>query len=89
MEDQYCMHPRPILPSCADGRVALAPSSDRVNVLPCWVAAGFPSLAEEQAVQRLDLKAQLIKHPQATFLMRVRGESMKDTGIFGNDVVLA
>ena len=31
---------------------------------------------------------QLIKHPQATFLLRVRGESMKDAGIFDNDVVL-
>jgi hypothetical protein len=28
------------------------------------------------------------KHPQATFLLRVRGESMKDAGIFDNDVVL-
>lgn len=31
---------------------------------------------------------QLIKHPQATYLLRVRGESMKDVGIFDNDVVL-
>ena len=28
------------------------------------------------------------KHPQATFLLRVRGESMKDAGIFDGDVVL-
>ena len=39
-------------------------------------------------VQRVDLMAQLIKHPQATFLLRVRGESMKDAGIFDGDVVL-
>ena len=82
------MHPHPILPSCADGPVALTLSSDRVSALPCWVAAGFPSPAEDHAVQRLDLMAQLIKHPQATFLLRVRGESMKDAGIFDNDVVL-
>lgn len=59
-----------------------------VNVLPCRIAAGFPSPAEDHAVQRIDLMAQLIKHPQASFLLRVRGESMKDAGIFDNDVVL-
>jgi DNA polymerase V len=59
-----------------------------LNMLPAWVAAGFPSPAEDHAVQRIDLMAQLIKHPQATFLLRVRGESMKDAGIFDNDVVL-
>ncbi|TXT41390.1 MAG: hypothetical protein FD135_263 [Comamonadaceae bacterium] len=59
-----------------------------VSLVPCRVAAGFPSPAEDQAVQRIDLMAQLIKHPQATFLLRVRGESMKDVGIFDNDVVL-
>ena len=63
-------------------------SSTLVNVLPCKVAAGFPSPADDHAVQRIDLMAQLIKHPQATFLLRVRGESMKDAGIFDNDVVL-
>ncbi len=59
-----------------------------VNASPNWVAAGFPSPAEDHMVQRLDLMAQLIKHPQATFLLRVRGESMKDAGIFDGDVVL-
>ena len=59
-----------------------------VSAFPCRVAAGFPSPADDHAVQRVDLMAQLIKHPQATFLLRVRGESMKDAGIFDNDVVL-
>ena len=59
-----------------------------VNALPCRVAAGFPSPADDHAVKRIDLMEQLIKHPQATFLLRVRGESMKDAGIFDNDVLL-
>ncbi|MDD2810239.1 LexA family transcriptional regulator [Rhodoferax sp.] len=71
-----------------DQPAALSLTSTWVNVLPCRVAAGFPSPAEDHAVQRVDLMAQLIKHPQATFLLRVRGESMKDAGIFDNDVVL-
>ncbi len=68
--------------------VALTITPTMVSVLPCRIAAGFPSPAEDHAVQRLDLMAELIKHPQATFLLRVRGESMKDAGIFDNDVVL-
>jgi hypothetical protein len=68
--------------------VALASAQHFLNVLPATVAAGFPSPAEDHAVQRVDLMEQLIKHPQATFLLRVRGDLMKDTGIFDNDVVL-
>ena len=68
--------------------IPLAHAPVWVNALPCRVAAGFPSPAEDHAVKRLDLMEQLIKHPQATFLLRVRGESMKDAGIFDNDVVL-
>ena len=71
-----------------DQPVAISTAQHFINVLPAWVAAGFPSPAEDHAVQRVDLMAQLIKHPQATFLLRVRGESMKDAGIFDNDVVL-
>ena len=68
--------------------VPLLAAQHLISVLPAKVAAGFPSPAEDHAVQRVDLMAQLIKHPQATFLLRVRGESMKDAGIFDNDVVL-
>ena len=39
-------------------------------------------------VKRVDLMEQLIQHPQATFMLRVRGDSMRDAGIFDGDVVL-
>jgi DNA polymerase V len=52
------------------------------------VRAGFPSPAEDLGAKRIDLTAKLIKHPQATFLMKVRGESMKDAGIFDGDVLI-
>ncbi len=59
-----------------------------VQALPARVAAGFPSPAEDHQVQRLDLMAQLIRHPQATFLLRVKGDSMRDAGILDGSVVL-
>lgn len=68
--------------------VPLAQTPLWIGTTPSWVAAGFPSPAEDHLVRRVDLMEQLIQHPQATFLLRVRGESMKDAGIFDGDVVL-
>jgi DNA polymerase V len=42
------------------------------------VSAGFPSPAEDWIEGRLDLNRHLIKHPSATFYMRVIGDSMSD-----------
>jgi DNA polymerase V len=56
--------------------------------LGATVRAGFPSPAEDLGAKRIDLTAKLIKHPQATFLMRARGESMKEAGIFDGDVLV-
>ena len=52
------------------------------------VSAGFPSPAEDFAVNRVDLTAKLITHPQATFLLRVSGESMREAGIFDGDTLV-
>ena len=66
-----------------------------IQVDPVWaqqtlgtVQCGFPSPAEDHAIERVDLNKVLIKHPQATFLMRVRGDSMREAGIDDGDVVL-
>jgi DNA polymerase V len=52
------------------------------------VAIGFGSPADDTGVTRLDLNDILIKHPQATFLMRVAGDAMHEAGIDSGDVVL-
>lgn len=52
------------------------------------VHAGFPSPAEDIGAKRIDLTAQLVKHPQATFLLRARGDSMREAGIFDGDVLV-
>lgn len=59
-----------------------------VQDLGVVVHAGFPSPAEDIGAKRIDLTAQLIKHPQATFLVRARGDSMRDAGIFDGDVLI-
>ena len=64
---------------------------DRPVWLPvagCSVRAGFPSPADDFAAKRIDLNAELIRHPQATFFARVSGESMRDEGIFDGDLIV-
>ncbi len=52
------------------------------------VRAGFPSPAEDFAVNRLDLTQMLVPHPQATFLLRVAGVSMSEAGIGDGDTLV-
>ena len=46
------------------------------------------SAAEEGHLDTINLEAHLIRHPQATYLLRVQGESMRDAGILPGDAVL-
>jgi DNA polymerase V len=46
-------------------------------VLATRVSAGFPSPAEDYIEGRIDLNRELIKHPLATFYIRVKGDSME------------
>lgn len=52
------------------------------------VRAGFPSLADEHLNGELDLNDYLIKHPAATFFVRVAGYSMLNAGIHENDILI-
>lgn len=52
------------------------------------VQAGFPSPAEDYVEGKLDLNQHLIKHPSATFFVKVSGESMRDAGIFPGDMLV-
>lgn len=52
------------------------------------VAAGFPSPAEDYMEGKLDLNKHLIKHPAATFFVRVAGDSMIDAGIHPGDILI-
>lgn len=62
--------------------------STPVAALSATIAAGFPSPAEDHAAKRVDLNEVLIRHPLSTYLMRVRGASMREAGIDDGDVVL-
>lgn len=50
--------------------------------------AGFPSPADDYIEGKLDLNRHLIKHPAATFFVRVTGDSMLDAGIHSRDILI-
>ena len=52
------------------------------------IPACFPSPGDDYADKKLDLNEFLIKHPAATFLVKVSGNSMKDAGIHDGDTLI-
>ena len=50
--------------------------------------AGFPSPATDYIEEDIDLNVHLIKNVPATFIIRVQGKSMVDTGINDGDLLL-
>ena len=64
---------------------------DVLKKLPIYeggVSAGFPSPADDYLEDKLDLNEYLIKHPAATFFVRVAGDSMINAGIYNNDIII-
>lgn len=52
------------------------------------VRAGFPSPADDYLERHLDLNEHLIRHPEATFFLRVQGDSMVGEGIHDGDLLI-
>ena len=72
-----------------DAAGRLLPRSDRLGIpLVGYVQAGFPSPAEEELIDTLSLDDYLIDKPEASFLLKVSGDSMIEAGIHPGDIVL-
>jgi len=50
--------------------------------------AGFPSPADDYAENGLSLDSLVIQHPEATFYIRVSGDSMQDAGISEGNILV-
>lgn len=69
--------------------VALKASPLRLPILHLGSArAGFPSPAEDLQEHSIDLIEELVTHPQATFIIGARGNSMEEAGIFDGDLLI-
>lgn len=67
------------LPSAGDGTV-------RVPLVGPALCAGFPSPADDFLEGALELPRWLVPNPPATFLMQIRGDSMRGAGIHDRDL---
>jgi DNA polymerase V len=66
-----------------------------VDSSPLWldvcswlVPAGFPSPAADHTEERIDLNKQLIRNKAATYIFKVKGDSMTGIGIYEGDALL-
>ena len=60
----------------------------KLPLLTSCVSAGFPSPADDYIEDNLDLNKFLIKQKDSTFFMKVEGDSMKDLGIFSDNILI-
>ena len=75
-----------------DIRLTLHPASTEtelsVPMAQSSVRAGFPSPAQDYMGEEIDLNKVLVRHREATFYVRVSGESMTDAGILDGDLAV-
>ncbi|MES2135332.1 MAG: transcriptional repressor LexA [Patescibacteria group bacterium] len=73
-----------------DRRGRLIPSTvlGEIKILGL-VEAGMPATAEEEVLDTISLDDYLIRDREQTYLLRVKGDSMKDAGIVEGDMVVA
>ena len=60
----------------------------KLPIFAAKISAGFPSPADDYMEGKLDLNKYLIKHPAASFFIRVIGNSMINAGIFDGDLLI-
>jgi DNA polymerase V len=75
--------------------ISARPQPLQVAGPPVWlpmcawtVAAGFPSPAADHTRKRIDLNEHLIRNKDASFIFRVKGDSMNGIGIYEGDELL-
>ena len=72
----------------SNGRIALLSKlTGTVRILGS-IAAGFPAQEEEQETEAITLDEYLVKNPDNTYMLTVRGDSMINAGIMPGDIVL-
>ncbi len=69
------------------GKISLRNNRSKIPLLGL-VEAGFPTPAEETNLDRITLDEWLVNDRAATFMLKVKGDSMKDAGILQGDYVI-
>ncbi len=56
--------------------------------IPTANATGFGAAADDYMERGIDLNEQLIRNKPATYFFKMKGDAMKDAGIFDNDILI-
>ncbi|MFA9288268.1 MAG: LexA family protein [Weeksellaceae bacterium] len=59
-----------------------------IPLVTSHIPAGFPSPADDFVDLKLDLNEHMVKHPAATFFVKVSGDSMIGAGIHDDDILV-
>jgi DNA polymerase V len=70
------------------GRPDAVPLRLPIALFSTRVQAGFPSPADDYVEDRLDLNELLVRHREATYFLRVQGDSMVGAGIHPGDLIV-
>ncbi|MDR5900257.1 translesion error-prone DNA polymerase V autoproteolytic subunit [Halomonas vilamensis] len=76
------------LPVSLLGRADVAAVPHPLPLFTSAVRAGFPSPADDHLDTDLDLHRHVVKHPAATYFVRVEGDSMIGDGIHPGDLLV-
>ncbi len=63
-------------------------TSAKLPFIDAGLRAGFPSPADDFLEIRIDFNEDIVKNKNATFYARVKGNSMKNAGIFDRDLLV-
>lgn len=77
-----------VLPVSSNQPIQISPNPLWLDICGWKVPAGFPSPAADHTQKRIDLNEHLIRNKEATFLFRVKGDSMIGTGIYEGDTLV-
>jgi DNA polymerase V len=88
-------HGRTVVFPLSRPEIALRLHDVPFELVPCEVPfflvhtpAGFPSPAQDDMEEPIDLGAWLVEHPAASYIMRVEGRSMSGAGINDGDLLV-
>jgi len=70
------------------GKPGLAPVPLKLPLFAAQIPAGFPSPAMDHLHNPVDLHERLIHNTEATFFVRVSGDSMRDAGIVDGAILI-
>lgn len=62
-------------------RLGELPGLETIPAIQALIPAGWPSAAEDYIEEEINLHAQLVRNPLATFMLKASGHSMEGAGI--------